>query len=540
MSSAPNLLPIPLSRTGRTLLLALDLVEGFMWKMLPSIRNEDDGKGGTKRVRVSKQDRIDFLKSRLVMSAENEQVPHMAGVDWRADVPKYATEVLIPAIKDGQYQYDGDGNVALAPEKRWPYAVRGQTKLPDGNAITVRPLVLCDGKGFLLPYVKPRQQQGEVVYDGVDGMISFLFRDFNPWTWEDILDGDKPSFRAVPAALARPETVARWNELVKRRGEQDKSYPVASELVTPIAHNQFGRRVLKYRPQGHPLVRDGMLGILKPPRDREEAGAINVRKDVKRWTLGDLVGKTLALGKGLKLIQPEKSGRFEPHKLAINEMWSWIDVEQVDGIWGAGTRVDQHVIKAEQDPIDALAALGLTLYSCSPFEVKGIVTRLLTAPITDDHPIIVNLRSRGDLEVDADEDLARRQMRAIETILVDGARGTIREARRRLEHELGGAGSQNPGINLEQALGAEPTPELLRQVHDNPTGDNLLVIGMLTSKTASDLGLTEWDPKCWVLVEAFKTLLLALAASAGIEMAPPPAPPEAPAVTEDQPPATNP
>ena len=116
-SPAPtsNLLPVPLSRTGRSLLLVLDLIEGFMWKMLPSVRNESDGKGGTKRVKVSRQDRIDFLKSRRVMSAENEQVPHMAGVDWRADVPKYPTEVLIPAIKDGNYQFNPNANSILDP-----------------------------------------------------------------------------------------------------------------------------------------------------------------------------------------------------------------------------------------------------------------------------------------------------------------------------------------------------------------------------------------------------------------------------------------
>ncbi len=517
-------LPVPLSRTGRSLLLVLDLIEGFMWKMLPSVRNES-GKGGTKRVKVSREDRIDFLKSRLVMSAENEQVPHMAGVDWRADVPKYPTEVLIPAIKDSQYQYDGGGNVVLTTEKRWPYTVRGSTKVPTAatdvfETITVRPLVLCDGKGFLVPYVKPRQQGGDVVYDGVDGMICFLFRDFDPWTWGDILDGDKPTYRAVPAALARPETVGRWNELVRRRGEQDKSYPVNSELVTPISHNQFGRRVLKYRPQGHPLVRDGMLGILKAPRDREAQGAINVRKDVKRWTLGDLVGKTLALGKGLKLIEPEKGGRFEPHKLAVNEMWAWIDVEQVDGIWGANTRVEQHVIRAEKDPIDAMAALGLTLYSCSPFEVKGVVTRLLTAPMSDDHPIIANLRGRGDLEADASEDLTRRQMRAIEKILLDGARGTIREARQRLEHELGAGGSQNSSLSLSDILGAEPTPELIRKAHDR-TDEDLLAAAIVGSQTAKALGLEVWASDCWVLIEARKTLLLALASAAGVEMAPP-------------------
>lgn len=530
-SPAPtsNLLPVPLSRTGRSLLLVLDLIEGFMWEMLPSVRNEDNGKGGTKRVKVSCQDRIDFLKSRLVMSAENAQVPHMAGVNWHADVPKFPIEVLVPALKDGKYQYDENGNVMLAPERRWPYTVRGSTKVPTATAdvfetVTARPLVMCDGKGFLVPYVKPRQQQGEIVYDGVDGMVSFLFRDLDPWTWEDILDGDKPTYRAVPAALARPETVARWNELVRRRAEQDKSYPVNAELVMPIGHNQFGRRVLKFRPQGHPLVRDGMLGILISRRDRENADKINVRKDIRRWILGDLVGKTLVLGKGLKLIAPEKGGRFEPHKLAIDEMWSWIDVEQVDGIWGANTRVDQHVIKAEQDPIDAMTALGLTLYSCSPFEVKGVVSRLLTAEIADTHPIVVNLRQRGDLEADASEDLVRRQMRAIETILIDGARRTIREARDRLVHELGAAGSQAPvGINLQDIMGAEPTPELLRQAHD-ATAEDILALAIVGSKTAKDLGLEVWDPKCWVLVEARKALLLQLAASNGLEMAPPPKP----------------
>lgn len=555
-SSAPaqNLLPIPLSRTGRTLLLALDLIEGFMCEMLPSVRNENDDKGGTKRVKVSRQDCIDFLKGRLVMSAENAQVPHMAGVDWRADVPKYPIEVLVPAIKEGQYQYDGDGNVILTTEKRWPYTVRGSTKVPTTpntnvfETVTVRPLVLCDGKGFLVPYVKPRQQGNDVVYDGVDGMVSFLFRDFDPWTWEDILDGDKPTYRAVPAALARPDTVARWNELVRRRAEQDKDYPVKSELVMPIAHNRFGRLVLKYRPAGHPLVRDGMLGILKPPRDREKHGKINVCTDIKHWTFGDLVGKTLALARGLKLIAPERGGRYEPHKLAIREMWSWIDVQQVDGIWGANTRVDQHVIRAERDPIDAMAALGLTLYSCSPFKVMGIVTMLLTSTIDDANPIVQYLRQRGELEADASEDFTRRQMRAIEKILIDGARATIREARDRLIHELGAGGMQNPGLSLADILDAEPTGELLQAALNKPNPDGLLVTAILTSKTAGDLGLAVWDPNCWVLREAYNALLLGIAKSAGVELPLPPSPalPETPkaepppAVTQIEPPPAEP
>lgn len=540
---ASNFLPVLSPRTVPSLLLVLDLIEGFMWKMLPSVRNESDGKGGTKRVKVSKHDRIEFLKSRLVMSAENAQVPHMAGVDWRADVPKHPTEVLIPAIKDGQYQYDGDGNVVHTTEKRWPYTVRGQSKLPNEEPITVRPLVMCDGKGLLVPYVKPHQQGAEVFYTGVDGMVSFLFRDFDPWTWKNLLDNsDNPTYRAVPAALARPESVARWNDLHIRRGDQDKTYDVASKLVKPIAHNQFGRHVLKYRPPGHPLVHNGMLGILRPGRDRAEDGKINPKTDIKRWTFGDLVGKTLALAKGLKPIPPEKGGRYEPHKLAINEMWSWIDVENVDGIWGKDTRVDQHVIRAEQDPIDAMAALGITLYSCSPFEVKGVVTRLLNAPIVDDHPIVVYLRSRGDLESDDSEDFVRRQMHAIETILLDGARGTIREARDRLVHDLREGAYHQHGLSLAGVLGAEPTPELLRTAHDR-VDEDILAAAIVTSDTAKipSFSLEIWDPNCWVLIEARKALLLEMASAAGIEMAPSPEPPPAAAPTEgEQQPATTP
>ncbi|NQV90691.1 hypothetical protein HQ487_04805, partial [Candidatus Uhrbacteria bacterium] len=68
------------------------------------------------------------------------------------------------------------------------------------------------------------------------------------------------------------------------------------------------------------------------------------------------------------------------------------------------------------------------------------------------------------------------------------------------------------------------TGELLEQVLNNPTEDNLLVIGILASQTASNLGLEVWDPKCWVWREAFGSLLMNMAQVEGISL---PLPPEA-------------
>ena len=538
-------LPVLLSRTGRSRLLARDIIEGVVADMLPDFRLDTvEGKEEKKRVRVNRRDRTDFLMSILVMSPDAADVPHMATVNWHADIPEWATEYLVPEVKGGQYQYDESGNPKVAVENRRPYTVHGSTKLPgkDGRTLVdteVLPLIVADGNGGLVPYVSARQQGGEVVYIGVDGMLCIFVKDIDPLTWQPkVSDGGRPFYKAIPVALARQETVRMWNDLVERRVVQDPNYPKDAELVRPFAHNLYGRKVLKFTPQGHPAYRGGLLGILKPKKYRDGDG-INPNKDA-RWVVGQLVGKTVKPGKGISLILPPDGKRFEAHKLHIEEEWTGLKVVNVDGLWGAGTRVGSHVVAAENETIDALAALGLTLYTTSPFGVKAVVDGLLKAKAGDQNPLVVWLRTRGDVEVDTPEATVRQTMRSMSDVLVKRARETYREARQRLEHELGGAGSQNPGLSLADVLGStkenpvEPTPELLRQVHDR-TDEDLLAAAIISSQTAKALGLEVWDPKCWVLVESRKTLLLALAAAAGVEMAPPPAPPEPPPVESSPP-----
>ncbi len=537
-SPAPSNLPVLLSRTGRSRLLARDIIEGILWTLLPDFRLvTQEGSEEKKRVRATRAQRIELLQSILVMSPDAADVPHMATVNWHADVPEWATEYLVPETKAGVYQFDDAGNAKLAVEHRRSYTLRGSTKLPGKDQKTlvdteVLPLIVADGNGGLVPYVSARQQGGEVVYIGVDGMLCIFVADIDPLTWEPKLNkSGRPYYKAIPVALARQETVRMWNDLVERRAAQDTTYPKEAELVKPFAHNLYGRKVLKFTPQGHPAYRGGLLGILKPKKYREDKDGIDPSKDA-RWVVGQLVGKTVKPGKGIRLIAPPDGKRFEAHKLEIEEQWTGIEVKNVDGLWGAGTRITSHVVAAEQETIDALAALGLTLYSTSPMGVKPRADELLKAAVGDQNPMVVALRTRGDIEVDMPESTVRQAMRAMSDILVKRGRETYREARDRFVHELGLDGSQAHGLSLADTLGStkehpvEPTPELIRQAHDR-VDEDLLAAAIVGSQTAKDLGLVVWAGDCWVLVESRKALLLALASVAGIEMAPPPEPPKA-------------
>ncbi|MCR4314102.1 MAG: hypothetical protein NUV84_02555, partial [Candidatus Uhrbacteria bacterium] len=349
-----------------------------------------------------------------------------------------------------------------------------------------------------------------------------------------------PYYKAIPVALARQETVLMWNGLVERRAAQDPTYPKDAELVRPFAHNLYGRRVLKFTPQGHPAYRGGLLGILKPKKYRVDPKKVDTEKDV-RWIIGQLVGKTVKLGKGISLILPADGKYFEPHKLQIEEQWTGIEVKNVDGLWGTGTRITSHVVAAEQETIDVLTVLGLTLYSTSPFGVQAVVNGLLKSAVNDQNPIVVFLRRRGDVEVDTPNETVSQVMRSMGDMLIKGARAIIREARDRIVHELGSGGAQAHGLSDQDIFGGDMTPEKVREVHDN-TEEDLLAAAIVTSKTAKDLGLEVWDGKCYVLVESRKALVLQRASSAGIQMAPPPSaspePPKAespPAVTQSEP-----
>ena len=198
-SATGSRLPVLLSRTGRSLLLARNIIEVIIANMLPDFRLDTvEGKDEKRRVRVSPRQRADFLMSILVMSPDAADVPFMATVNWHADVPEWATEYLVPKVENGAYQYDEHGNAKLTIEQRRPYTLRGSTMLPDKDGrhlvdTEVVPLIVCDGNGGLVPYVSVRQQESGVVYIGVDGMLCIFVQDIDPLTWEPkVGEGGRP------------------------------------------------------------------------------------------------------------------------------------------------------------------------------------------------------------------------------------------------------------------------------------------------------------------------------------------------------------
>lgn len=524
---------VPLGLTQRARGLTRDPIEGILADMLPpfqivekkdgegKVLKDDSGKPRTEKRQRSKDDRIALLESLILRHPDNPHAPLFASVNWNGEFEHTADKAVPIAKEGGGYEERGDGSPKMVMAKHLDLWVSGHTMLPNPKKpqeriqATVLPLVVCDGRKGILPYGQVKIQHGKPVFNGVSGMLCFFVRDIDPWTWKPRTDRDgNPIYKAVPLALARHGTVKFWNEIVLRRWMQDKSYPKDRELVEPMAHNLYGRPLLKLTPGGHPAVHGGFIALF-----RKEHKGRGRRKGRKRnpsrpdWlVIGTVAGKKVtAMNKGVQLILPPEGEAFKPHKLAINEGWSSIRAT-VDGLWGAGN-VEIHEVGADQETIDALEALGISLYDAGPRDVRGVVRRVLRMKLDDKNPLWTHLVQQRHLEEDTDPKVAKRHIRGLGGMLETEATKAIRQAHQDLVHNLGAAGRENAGMpNISDIL-PELTPEALLTAHRQDNGTCPLAQFIVESSTAKRLGLEVWDWSCWVLRQARKDLLKNLAHS---------------------------
>ncbi len=524
---------VPLGLTQRARTLTRDSIEGILAGMLPpfQIVEKKDGNGKvikgkddkpqTEKKQRSNADRIALIESLVLRHPDNPHAPFFVSVNWSGEFVHTGDKAVPIAKKGGGYEEREDGSPKMVMAQHLDLWVSGHTMVPDPKKpqeriqATVLPLVVCDGRKGILPYGKIKIQNGKPVFSGVNGMLCYLVHDIDPWTWRRRYDRDgNPIYKAVPCGASRHGSVNFWNEIVTRRWMQDNSYPKDREIVEPMAHNLYGRSVLKLTPGGHPAVHGGFIALFR--KERQGRGR---RRDRKRnpsrpdWlVIGTVAGKKVtAMTKRVQLILPAEGEAFKPHKLAIDEGWSSIRAT-VDGLWGAG-KVEIHEVGADQETIDALEALGITLYDAGPRDVRGVVRRVLRLKLDDKNPLWTHLVQQRHLEEDTDPKVAKRHIRGLGGMLETEATKAIRQAYKDLVHNLGAAGRENAGMpNISDIL-PELTPEALLTAHRQDNGTCPLAQFIVESSTAKRYGLEVWDWSCWVLRQARKDLLKNLAHS---------------------------
>ncbi|MBI4256609.1 hypothetical protein HY626_00965 [Candidatus Uhrbacteria bacterium] len=470
-----------------------------------------------------------IIEEHVVWDPKSPGVPFVAHAPFAVSRETVGWTIRQKTTRDGVPVFEGDKpKTILAAVK--DFVIACEVNMPSGKGGAredrqVVPLITCDGRGGLMPYVTI-DEQGEILPGAP--LLSIFIRDFDPRDPKK----SKDRVRAIPLGLARIENIDRWNTVVARMASQGGSswqhiQAIPNSLLRTVQY-------LTLQPGGLTETQ-GQMAMWKRSEDFNPD-----RPDF--WIVERLLGKAATLDPRSRSIIIQGEGREAdvPEQIfLIEEGWNSV-VLRVWGLPGQLGEINLRELDIEETRLDVLALFRVSYYEVNPRSGVAILRAAMGKPPMD------QLVAWGLIPPDSSVDLARSTLRGMSTMIRQRVEEQVTTAYNDLVRLLGPGGAQNHGLSLADALGStrehpvEPTPELLRQVHDS-IDEDLLAVAIVSSSVAKELGLEVWAGDCWVLVETRKTLLLALAASAGIEMAPPPTPPEAPAAaTGDQPPATTP
>lgn len=484
--------------TGAAIGRIVEDVIGVAARLLPDRRGKRPLSEGARR-------RI--IEEHVLRSPSNPTAPFVAQVSFGGEMRRVGSTTSETAANGEQF-IDDEGNATLGFVPDYDVAILGKAELPDPKdpsrrvSCDVQPLVLCDGRGGLVPYVIPEEER---VRAGKP-MYCLFICDF------DMKSGQENGrVLAVPLGLADPANIVRYHEVNTRFTVQGSSK--AGQEIEAIPNN-LGRAVqfLELEPPGSPATQ-GLLPVWKnwsfdelDPRHPDY------------WIVERLLGGKVATKHSKSQPVIIRDGAV-PSQIFRVVREGWNSVELL--VWGLPDEiVSMELRELEQTAynVDWLTLFGASLYTVTPWSGTTLVRQGLQRPPLDEM-IAVGLLPPG-----SSEELARQTVRGQRAKILADVERVVTQALNDLVHNLGTGGRENPGLSLADVLGGEPSGELLALAHDKaPTQDNLLLVALIASNTAGELGLEVWDPKCWVLEKAYKALLLEMAKQHGIELPPPPA-----------------
>ncbi|NQV89960.1 hypothetical protein HQ487_00960, partial [Candidatus Uhrbacteria bacterium] len=436
---------------------------------------------GRRRLRNT-SDRLRMTEELLVMSPTSVGSPFIAQVIFRGSKIRVGS-TLVEKQVNGAPQYGEDGKPLMEFAPDFDRVIVGLCELPDPNdpskkiKVEVRPLKTCDERGNLIPYVKIDPITGEIragesmhclfILD-----ISFKTGEFTGYVY------------AVPLGIAKTSNITRYNDIVNRLAAGNST--LAWEEIKAIGNN-IGRavRFLTLTPKGN-VATKGLTPVWK---DFHFAN-LDPRK-CDYWIVARLGGKVATLSD-----QSESviiiDGKIPEQTFTMQEKWKSVELT-VLGIPGEIGNLELRELDQGEVTVDWLTLFGVSLYSVNPRSGASLLRRALRNPPMDE------MISLGILPPGGTREMAINTLDGFAPKIRAEIGITVTQSVSDLVHNLSPAGTDALSLPFADVLGGEPTGELLEQVLNNPTEDNLLVIGILASQTASNLGLEVWDPKCWVL-----------------------------------------
>lgn len=478
----------------------LRIYDDLLNKFAVMTRNTfEDQRRGDQKIPSLKQCR-ELVENHVVLDPKNPGVPLVGRVAFEPVKVPFTWTVFQKKNREGKPIFK-DGSPVPWFERMVCNSITCRMDLPGSKVkphppkpTNVQPAFTFSGMGNPMGYGYVDEQDALRM---IPAMAIFIAR-FDIWTGEEI-----GGAWMIPMGVAELSRLDTYNSIVSRLAQQGSIKKW--ESIEPLTHAlDYPGAYIDLQPLGD-AANKGLM-----PSWRELEGADPQKPD--GWIVHAVFGKMVKLDRRSQPIVI-RNGEIPVQRFSFRECLNVIRVkvlglpEEIGTMEGIGQTLDLGEVH-----INMLELFGVTLYDVNPRSGVSLIRNALQNPPID------RMVAWGLIPPGSPNEVAVQTLQGMKEMIREGIEHTVNQVLKDLVHNLGSGGRENPRLALEDVLGAEPTSELLQQILENPNEDNLLVTAILTSHTAGQLGLEVWDPKCWILVETYKALLLSMAKSAGVEL----------------------
>jgi hypothetical protein len=476
-----------------------DLMNKFANMVLNTVR--DQTKKGQRIPSIAKCRAV--VEEHLIWDPKSPGVPLVGRVAFEPEKVHLTYTLVQKTNHRGEPIFDKEGNPVPWLTKIEQNGVTCQMELPGSRLnphapkpTKVVPVFTLSGMGGLMPYATVDEQNALRM---VPPMQAIFVKRFNIWTGEET-----GGAWMIPLGIAELGLIDSWNNIVDRLAAQGagKKWESIDQIVHAVGYRGA---YLDLMPSGT-VENEGLVpswSSTEDPNYNQPDGHI----------LGGIFGKIVKVDRSSQPIVI-RQGKVPEQRFTYVECLSVIRVkvlglpEEIGTMEGIGQTLDHGDVK-----INALELFGVTLDEVTPRSGTTLIRNGIQNPPID------RLIAAGLVPPECTHDLAVQTIQGMRQLVIHSIESTVMQALKDIVHNLSTGGTDDPQLSLTDMLGGEPTGEILGKVleHRLEVAD-LLMTAILASQTAGNLGLSVFNPKCWVTNEAWRTLLLKKAKEEGIEL----------------------